>query len=246
MAVALLADIHSNLEALEACLAHARSRGASAFAFLGDIVGYGADPQAVVDVVMGEVARGAPAVKGNHDAAACGEEGYLNESARAAVAWSRGVMSEAQAGFLRRLPLIARDGDACFVHASAHSPQRWTYVDSAGEALRSAAAAGAAYTFSGHVHEQVLYGSDAEGRMVAFRPQPGVAIAVRPTRRWLALAGSVGQPRDGNTAAAYALFDREASTLTFHRVPYDVAAAARKVRAAGLPEMLAYRLERGI
>lgn len=246
MPLALLADVHANLEALEACLAHARSRGANSFAFLGDVVGYGADPAAVVDVVMGHAATGAPVVKGNHDAATCGEEGYLNESARAAVSWSRGVMRPEQVDFLRALPLVARLGDACLVHASAHSPQRWPYVDSPTEALRSVAAAGARYTFSGHVHEQVLYGADAQGRMVAFRPQPGVPIAVRATRRWLALAGSVGQPRDGNTAAAYAIFDPDAGEITFHRVPYDFAAAARKIRAAGLPEMLAYRLERGI
>jgi diadenosine tetraphosphatase ApaH/serine/threonine PP2A family protein phosphatase len=82
--------------------------------------------------------------------------------------------------------------------------------------------------------------------MIAFSPRPGVPIPVRATRPWLALAGSVGQPRDGNTAAAYALADLDAGSITFHRVAYDFAAAARKIRAAGLPEMLAYRLERGI
>ena len=81
--------------------------------------------------------------------------------------------------------------------------------------------------------------------MIAFRPQPGVAIPVRPNRRWLALAGSVGQPRDGNPAAAYALADLDAGSIIFHRVPYDNHAAARKIRAAGLPEILAYRLEKG-
>jgi diadenosine tetraphosphatase ApaH/serine/threonine PP2A family protein phosphatase len=82
--------------------------------------------------------------------------------------------------------------------------------------------------------------------MVAFHPRPGVAIPVGAHRRWLALVGSVGQPRDGNPAAAYATFDTEARMLTFHRVPYDNRSAARKVREAGLPERLAYRLERGI
>lgn len=246
MVLALLADIHANLEALEACLAHARSRGADSHAFLGDIVGYGADPVAVVDVVMRHASQGAIVVKGNHDAAACGEEGYLNESARAALAWQRGLMGAAQLEFLRTLPLVIRDAKACMVHASAHSPQRWPYVDSPSAAEASSRAAGTAYTFSGHVHEQVLFGADAAGHMVAFRPQPGVAIPARPTRAWLALVGSVGQPRDGDTAAAYALADLDAGSITFHRVPYDFAAAARKIRAAGLPEMLAYRLERGI
>jgi diadenosine tetraphosphatase ApaH/serine/threonine PP2A family protein phosphatase len=82
--------------------------------------------------------------------------------------------------------------------------------------------------------------------MIVFRPKPGVPIPVAANRRWLALVGSVGQPRDGNPAAAYATFDTDAKSITFHRVPYDNEAAARKVRAAGLPEALAYRLERGI
>jgi diadenosine tetraphosphatase ApaH/serine/threonine PP2A family protein phosphatase len=246
MTLALLADIHANLEALEACLAHARSRGARSYAFLGDIVGYGADPVAVVDIVMRHAAAGAIVVKGNHDAAACGEEGYLNDSARAAIAWQRRMLEPGQVEFLRTLPLVIRDSTACMVHASAQSPQRWPYVDSPAAASASARAAGTPYTFCGHVHEQVLYGEDAAGRMVAFSPQAGVPIPTRATRPWLALAGSVGQPRDGNSAAAYVLADLGAGSITFHRVPYDFSAAARKIRAAGLPEMLAYRLERGI
>jgi diadenosine tetraphosphatase ApaH/serine/threonine PP2A family protein phosphatase len=98
--------------------------------------------------------------------------------------------------------------------------------------------------FCGHVHEPVLYTPGAV-RPVPFRPVPGVAIPVPPRRRWLAVVGSAGQPRDGNTAASYAMLDTERTTLTFHRVPYDWRAAAGKIRAAGLPESLARRLERG-
>jgi len=246
MALALLADIHSNREALEACLAHARSRGAERFAFLGDLVGYGADPSAVVEIVAGEAARGAVVVKGNHDAAIARQDAYLNESARAAIDWSRTVLSPAHCEFLAALPLVVREEKVCFVHASAVAPERWSYVDSAGAAERSSHAAERPYTFSGHVHDQVLYGEDARGRMIAFAPQPGVAIPARPNRNWLALAGSVGQPRDGLPSAAYALVDLARGRITFHRVPYDNLAAAAKVRAAGLPEVLAYRLERGV
>ena len=99
--------------------------------------------------------------------------------------------------------------------------------------------------FCGHVHEPVLYTVGAAARPVAFRPVPGVAIPVPPHRRWLAVVGSAGQPRDGNTAACYAMLDTDRPALTFHRVPYDWRAAAAKVRAAGLPESLARRLERG-
>src|SRR5471030_2567245 len=108
MAIALLADIHSNLEALEACLAHARDRGASEFAFLGDLVGYGADPGAVVGIIAEHASRGAVVVKGNHDAAISGSKGYLNEAAAAAIVWSRGVLSPTQRAFLDELPLCVR------------------------------------------------------------------------------------------------------------------------------------------
>ncbi len=245
MAMALLADIHSNLEALEACLAHARARGADEFAFLGDLVGYGADPVAVIDIVAEHEARGAIVVKGNHDAAVSGPSAYLNEAATAAIAWTRGMLSQGQRAFLGGLPLQVRKGPACFVHASADAPERWDYVDSLAAAERSVRASRAPYTFSGHVHHQVLYGQGAREKMIAFRPHSGVAIPVGAHRAWLAIAGSVGQPRDGDPAACYALADLGAGSITFHRVAYDHFAAARKIRVAGLPESLAYRLERG-
>ncbi len=246
MILAILSDVHSNIEALRACLAHAGERGAQDFAFLGDLVGYGADPEAVVEVVRAHAAKGAVVLKGNHDEAVDLPNAWLNASAAAAIDWTRTRLSQEDRAFLASLPLCIRVRDACFVHASAVHPASWEYVDSPAAAQRSVAAAGTTYTFSGHVHDQALFVSAAEERMVAFRPKPGVAIPVGTHRRWLALVGSVGQPRDGDPAAAYATFDTEAKSVTFHRVAYDNRAAARKVREAGLPEGLAYRLERGI
>ena len=246
MILALLSDVHSNLEALRACLAHAAGCGAQDHAFLGDLVGYGADPEAVVDVAKEHAAKGAVVLKGNHDEALEVANAYLNASAAAAIDWTRTRLTTEDRAFLASLPLCIRVRDACYVHASAARPESWEYVDSPSAAERSVAAAGTAYTFSGHVHEQALFVSAAQERMIAFRPQPGVAIPVGTHRRWLALVGSVGQPRDGNPAAAYATFDTDAKSVTFHRVPYDNRTAARKVREAGLPEALAYRLERGI
>jgi diadenosine tetraphosphatase ApaH/serine/threonine PP2A family protein phosphatase len=244
--LALLSDIHANLEALRACISHAGSRGADRYAFLGDLIGYGADPTAVLDIAAEYLERGAVVVKGNHDEAVDSSSAWLNASAMAAIEWTRGVLEPRHSRFIASLPLCVREGDACFVHASAAMPEEWEYVDSPAAAEKSAAAAGTPYTFSGHVHDQLLYAAGPLQRMVVFRPQPGVPIPLGAHRRWLALVGSVGQPRDGNPAAAYATFDTEAKSLTFHRVPYDCESAARKVRAAGLPEALAYRLERGI
>jgi diadenosine tetraphosphatase ApaH/serine/threonine PP2A family protein phosphatase len=243
---ALLSDIHGNLEALNACLAHACEHGAKRFAFLGDLVGYGADAREVVDTVARYASEGAVVLMGNHDEAIKQGGGYFNEASRASLEWARETLTDDQKAFLAALPLIIREGEVCYVHASAAAPQRWDYIDSPAAAKRCADAAGTSYTFCGHVHDQVLYFENAQGRMSEFRPFSGTAIPVRSHRRWVAIVGSVGQPRDRNPAAAYALFDVGAHQLTFFRVPYAAAAAADKIRRCGLPSSLAYRVELGI
>jgi diadenosine tetraphosphatase ApaH/serine/threonine PP2A family protein phosphatase len=246
MKLALIADVHANLEALRACLEHARAQGVDRHAFLGDLVGYGADPGAVVDLVREHVDRGALAVKGNHDEAALvGESGSMHRAAETVIAWTRAHLSEAQRAFLEALPMTVREEGLFLVHASPELPREWIYVTDPLRAAHAFDAAGdASWVFCGHVHEPVLYTAGA-ARPVPFRPVPGVAIPVPPRRRWLAVVGSTGQPRDGNTAACYAMLDTDRTTLTFFRVPYDWRVAAAKIRAAGLPESLARRLERG-
>jgi diadenosine tetraphosphatase ApaH/serine/threonine PP2A family protein phosphatase len=246
LVIALLSDIHSNIEALDACLKHASENGAARYAFLGDLVGYGADPQGAVDTVRRYASGGAIVVKGNHDEALEKRAGYMNDAAKDSIEWTRKALSAECRAFLSSLPLVLREGGMCFVHASAASPARWNYVDAPSAAQRSAEAAQATYTFSGHVHEQMLYFEGSQGRWSAFQPTPGSAVPVASRRRWLALVGSVGQPRDGKAAAAYALFDPLREQLTFHRVAYDHLAAARKIRQAGLPELHAYRVEKGV
>lgn len=246
MILALLSDIHGNLEALNACLKHARNAGAKRFAFLGDLVGYGADPAAVVEIMMRQAAEGAIVLRGNHDDAVANPASYMNDSAKDAIDWARQALSEKERVFLARLPLIAKEDSAFFVHASANAPERWNYVDSPAAARTCAEASGCPYTFCGHVHHQMLYFQRREGAMSAFRPVPGSAIPMRGHRRWVAVVGSVGQPRDRTPAAAYALFDLSRGEITFHRVPYDQLAAAQKIRAAGLPASLARRVELGI
>jgi diadenosine tetraphosphatase ApaH/serine/threonine PP2A family protein phosphatase len=246
MPLALLSDVHANLEALDACLQHAHEAGARKYAFLGDLAGYGADPEAVIATVRRYVQEGAVAVQGNHDQAIAKSPGYMNDAALDAIEWQRGRLSTEAKAFLAGLPLCVREGSICFVHASAAIPEHWDYVDSPSEAERSAEAAQTPYTFSGHVHVQELYFGALRGRMSLFRPIPGTSIPVPRHRRWLALVGSVGQPRDGNPSAAYALFDESAGKLTFHRVAYDFRTAADKIRRSGLPASLAYRIEQGI
>jgi diadenosine tetraphosphatase ApaH/serine/threonine PP2A family protein phosphatase len=247
MRVALFADIHSNLDALTACLAEAEAHGAERYAFLGDLVGYGAEPGAVLDLVASYAERGAVVVRGNHDEAVLGGgTDTMRDVAAAAVEWTRRHVDAGQLAFLQRLPLTVREGEVLYVHASAELPDQWIYVSDEYMAARSLAASkGARYVLCGHVHEPTLFYTSAAERPVPFTPVPGRAIPVPAHRRWLVVVGSVGQPRDHNTAACWAMLDLSRHTLTFHRVPYDWRSAAAKIRAAGLPEYLAARIERG-
>lgn len=245
MKIAVLSDIHSNLEALQACLDHAARQGAGMHVFLGDLVGYGADPVACLRIVAGHAGKGALLVRGNHDDAALGGLcANMNPAAREATYWTRGQLSCTERDFLAGLPLMAYRGDLAFAHASAEAPGAWHYIASPVQAQRCMAASPAAVTFAGHVHHQSPFFSGSGG-VGLFQPASAVPIPLAGRRRWLAIVGSVGQPRDGNNAAAYALYDDAERLLSFFRVPYDYRTAARKILAAGLPERLAWRLQRG-
>jgi diadenosine tetraphosphatase ApaH/serine/threonine PP2A family protein phosphatase len=245
MLIALLSDIHANREALAACLAHAKEAGAGRYVFLGDLVGYNADPGWVLDVVMDHVARGAVAVMGNHDAAVDASSQRMNEMAQIALDWTRTQLSATQRDFLCKLPLTARHGERLFVHASAYDPAGFHYVLDPGDAAQSLEAVSDQQVFCGHVHVPALYHLAPNARIGGMTPAAGVEIPLLARWRWLAVLGSVGQPRDRNPAAAYALLDDGRNTLTCLRVPYDVETAARKVRDAGLPLALSVRLEHG-
>lgn len=249
MRLALLSDLHANLRALEACLAHARAQGATRLAILGDIVGYGPEPGLVVDRVMALAREGAVVLQGNHDQlAVTGEAGAT--VAHAGARWTHDHLSVLQCAFLQSLPLTATLGDILLVHATADDPPAWYYVRDARQAARSLDAAcaggGIRYVFGGHVHEQRLWFAGRRGDLLPFAPTPGAPIALPRHRRWLATIGSVGQPRDHDTRAGYALWeDTDPPQLTFFRVPYDHVAEAQAVRATDLPAAFAQRLLEG-
>ena len=131
------------------------------------------------------------------------------------------------------------------LHANALAPAGWAYILARCDAVRSLGATQACYTFCGHVHEPRLYPVSSTGKAGEFLPTPGMAIPVQRHRQWLVIPGSAGQPRDGNPAACYALFDDEHFLLTFERRPYDHQTAGDKIRTADLPQGLASRLEHG-
>jgi diadenosine tetraphosphatase ApaH/serine/threonine PP2A family protein phosphatase len=132
-----------------------------------------------------------------------------------------------------------------FVHANAFAPAEWEYIQGRIEAVRSLHATTCHYTFCGHMHEPKLFHLSGTGKAGDFVPTPGVPIPIPPHRQWLVVPGSAGQPRDGNPAACYAMFNLSDQTLTFHRVPYDHDLAGHKIRSAGLPDRLAERLAHG-
>lgn len=246
MKTAILTDLHANREALEAVLEHAQAQGADSYALLGDFVGYGADPRWVVDRVRGLVSQGAVAVQGNHDLATVrGPSPGMRPEPSQVIAWTRAQLDPAQVDFLASLPLLHQTPQVLYVHANAWAPAEWGYILGRFEAVRSLHATRAQLTFCGHVHEPRLYHLSSVGRAGDFVPTPGVPISLLPQRQWLVIPGAVGQPRDGDPAAAYALHDTSLGQLTYWRVPYDHETAAAKIRAAGLPQALAERLAHG-
>ena len=242
MLLAVLSDIHGNRQAFEACLKVARARGVERFILLGDFVGYGADPEWVVDTAMELVAGGAVAVRGNHDQAVNSSAETMNADAQIAIEWTRGRLDTAQRRFLAELPMLVEDSDRLFVHSEASSPQRWHYVRSTADAAKSLISTSAHVTFCGHIHRPGLYSMSSTAKMTSFVPTTDVPVQLLSGRRWLAVIGSVGQPRDGNPAAAFAMLDTTSREITYCRAPYDVETAAERIRANGLPHFLADRL----
>lgn len=245
MRFAVLSDIHGNREAFEAVLADADRREIDQIVLLGDLVGYGPDPEWCVDRAMALFASGAIGVKGNHDAAIAEPRPAMNSNALRAIEWTRPRLSAEQCRFLAGLPLSARVAEMLFVHASANDPSGWIYVTSERSAMPSFRVSDARVIFCGHVHVPALMTCDRQGTVRGHAIPMGKPIPLLRSRRWLAVVGSVGQPRDGQPQAGFAIFDTTHNELTFRRVAYDAAATARKVREAGLPETLALRLLRG-
>ena len=243
--LALFADIHANRQAFAACLDAARARGAQRIILLGDYVGYGADPEWTVETVMGLVERGAIAVRGNHDTAIGTASETMNAEAQAAIEWTRGRLSAPQRQFLAALPLKREEEDRLYVHSEAAQPARWRYVQATADAARSMIATPALITFCGHIHRPALYSMSITAKMTSFVPTADVPVQLLKGRQWLAVAGSVGQPRDGDPAASFVTFETVTREITYCRVPYDIETAANRIRENGLPVWLADRLSGG-
>jgi len=224
-------------------LADARALGVGpgAVVCLGDIVGYGADPELVVDLMLGYDAL---AVAGNHDHAAAGllDLEWFNPFARVAAEWTAERLHPAQSRYLSALPFVREHLGATLVHASPEDPEEWPYLVSPGDGARAFAAFSTPLCFVGHSHLPAAWSLGSSGP--EFLPG-AVELSLEAGRRYIVNVGSVGQPRDRDPRAAYALWDADRGRLAIRRVAYDVDTARRKILAGGLPRLLADRLPRG-
>ena len=233
MRLAVLSDVHANLDALRAVLAEADARGADALVCLGDVVGYGPDPGACVDLVR---ERCTSTVIGNHDAAVARGEGLavLPPDGQAAALAQRGWLSPDQTAWLAGLPLTAVAHGVTLVHASPDEPASWHRLDSFGAVQAQFGAFETDVCFVGHSHTPAVV-SDQLG-----------VTRVRPGHRYLINVGSVGQPRDRDPRAAFGLYDTDTMTYELVRVYYDVARTRLRVSERGLPAGLGERLAIGV
>ena len=241
MRVAVLSDIHANLVALDAVLRDAGS--VDAIWHLGDVVGYGPEPDAVVERLT---AAGAVGVTGNHDRAAAGgrEIDWFNPDAKAAMQWTRGRISDTTAAWLGALPERRTEGETLSVHGSPRDPI-WEYVTSAAVARASLDTMTTPLGLHGHTHIPMAWVDRGE-RVEAVAPRPGSTIHLGDGKeRVLLNPGSVGQPRDGDPRASWLLLELDSWRATWRRTEYPVDEAADAIRAAGLPKQLADRLYYG-
>ena len=242
----VLSDIHANFTAFEATLAAAEGRWDRAVC-LGDLVGYGPDPNEVIDRLR---ALGATSIRGNHDKVGCGlaDAEDFNPVARSAALWTREQLRPDNLAFLQRLPEgpLEVDGIA-LIHGALRDEDE--YVFAPAQALEGLLESPSPLSFFGHTHFQGGFSfRNNQLEVLQLRPGPGptfAALQVEPGTRYLLNPGSIGQPRDGDARAAFAIADLDHQVVEFWRVPYDVEAVQQRMKRAGLPEPLILRLAFG-
>lgn len=239
MRFAIFGDIHANLHALQAVINDTREQGCTHHICMGDIVGYNAFPRECLAVVR---ELDCPTVKGNHDEqVSMGEtqEG-LNPLAEEALDWTRNQLDETDKQWLRELRIQRLVRDFTIVHATLDTPHKWGYVTTALDAAASFTYQHTALCFIGHTHRPIIYHRDHSVNSFAFE-----TLTIEKNQKYLINVGSVGQPRDGDWRAAYAIYDTDTNEIVLRRIPYDLEAAQRAILDAGLPQKLALRLANG-
>ena len=239
MRYAIFGDVHANFEALQAVLEDARANGVTHYVCLGDLVGYNADPVACLELVR---AMECPIVKGNHDEQACEvtDLSYFNPLAARAIQWTRDQLNDEQKEWLKALKFSRLVRNFTVVHSTLDSPASWGYILSDLDASASFSYQHTQLCFYGHTHVPRAFIRDTRVHEVA--PD---TITLEAGKKYLFNVGSVGQPRDQDWRASYALYTPASQTVQWRRLPYDIETAQKKIIAAGLPERLALRLAEG-
>jgi diadenosine tetraphosphatase ApaH/serine/threonine PP2A family protein phosphatase len=238
MRYGIFSDVHGNLEALEVALAHLKSSGVDEFIFLGDAVGYGANPNEVCDLIRPLVRH---AIVGNHDAAVAGRMDYAEyyDAARRALDWCKERLSPENLTWLEGLPYKVRQGEVEFCHGAPSAPEVFDYLFSPDDVVERLDDLDlASVTFIGHSHHTISF--KIEGDFVT--PILASEIQCEPEAKYIITVGSVGQPRDRDPRTCCGIYDTETRLFQFHRLDYDAATARRKILDAGLPPLFGDRL----
>jgi predicted phosphodiesterase len=239
MKYAIIADIHSNLEALTVVLNDIQEQKCTHVACLGDIVGYNANPKECLDLIR---QLNCPCVKGNHDDYCSTEEPLegFNPHAAIAVNWTRLQLSKEDRQWLRDLKYMRMTANFTMVHATLDGPERWGYVFDKLAAAASFTYQNTPVCFFGHTHVPVAFIRDSVVRGGTYSK-----FKVEPGRKYFLNVSAVGQPRDGNPKCGYVTYDLDESIIELRRLDYDIKTAQQKILAAGLPTRLAERLAVG-
>jgi predicted phosphodiesterase len=241
----ILSDIHSNHEALSAVLKHVRRKRWDKVVFLGDLVGYGANPNQTVDMLR--KLRPLVGIRGNHDKVCSGLESgeMFNRVALEAALWTRRKLTRSNLQWLRGLPKGPAVVDECFAISHGTPVDEDAYIFGEIEALNVFRRTAHQVCFFGHSHFPVIFALSPEAITTVLTVAPAFRYALQPGVRYLINPGSIGQPRDGNPLASFAIYDSAAPAVTIYRIAYRVAEAQNKILKAGLPRPLADRLALG-
>jgi predicted phosphodiesterase len=243
MKLALISDIHANDDALEAVLADIEAQAVDEIFCLGDIVGYGANPNECVDLVKKSSTL---TLQGNHDAASVGllSTQHFNIHAKIAIEWTMGNLTDASHSFIKSLPLKETRLSHTFVHATPYEPNMWYYITSLEEAAFNFRFFDTDFCFVGHTHIPIIIVLEDEKEVYVHQNET-LDYGQLSNVRFLINVGSVGQPRDRNPDSCYGILDSEAKTFTYRRVRYDVKNAQAKMRKIKMPDFLIARLQEG-
>ena len=241
MNYAILSDVHGNLEAFQAVLNDLSQEKIDQVFFLGDIVGYGADPNKCIEILQ----KLTPCiVAGNHDWATVGltETAYFNPTAKTAIEWTSRKITKSHQEFLKNLPLMQNHHNLTLVHATPCQPESWNYIFSLDEASESFHYYDHQICFIGHSHTPITFVENKERKIGTLSD---TTFTLKDFHRYIINIGSVGQPRDGDPRAAYGIYNPDDSRFTLKRVPYTIERTQEKIIEAGLPHFLALRLASG-